>query len=742
MLLQGIIFEKWLDEQRFHGNIQKESHKLDAMNDKGIRMARVWGCCAWAFLSSFAAAGEDMNVAALAPRELPKAAQKKFVAFPGITGPEPLAGLVRQYLAALDRGYRLRTFSITPGKDKTCVMSLQLEDEQGWGESVEFDVTEAMGGEVDRHGAQARRLEESMSSLMGEPEFLYRSGSALAPIELEPVDTLEQIDERMRDYLRKNEPPCEWEGSVLTRGILKKHRNHFLQALSLVNKRGQRKLLYFDLTDAYRHLEESGDATVKEEVRKRKKLYGPGFSKKETALEKETASGSNAASFGSLRLQGSDASLSMLKNVGDLAMLKTALKQYAIARGAAYRLTGFSMPPVSPVNAGSFYVALFLQDEDGWGETVLFDAKELGAHWDNRRGDALTALATGISSLAEKDSFFPRYYGSSRYPVMFPEVDSISRIEEWQRTFIRQREADCLVDHVIDLLDEDRDGKERFLEVVTLKDSRGRAKLLHFDMTRAYRSLERSDEASQKLVRQLMKRHKARRETDLVSRFFRNLPEASSQMEPYLPFDAGSIVEFHDRLTQFVEDLDMGYRIQGFTPLKSSESALVAMHLENRQGWRQTIVLDLTRVSRRIDRSPERAAEKLRAALDRIASGVPRFYGSYAGSWGSIAIGNVHSVDELEKREKEKIARQFSGCKILSSRLQVYGSGCKDLERYAEVWTLQNDLGQQKDVYIELTDAYMELEESADPAIRQQAAARKALHQPAPEPVRNAWWKR
>lgn len=115
---------------------------------------------------------------------------------------------------------------------------------------------------------QSLGAEERSKEIISSDEKTDVGSSAENPVVLRGIKKIDQIKNQQQEYIRKHYEGYHFLGDMLTM-----NKGRFIQILTLRNDEGQIKLLFFDMSDAYKRLEKSSDKKTRLRVKEIEDLH-------------------------------------------------------------------------------------------------------------------------------------------------------------------------------------------------------------------------------------------------------------------------------------------------------------------------------------------------------------------------------------------------------------------------------------------------------------------------------------
>ncbi len=385
-----------------------------------------------------------------------------------------------QYVAKSDPGYRLTGFYLAPYEGISVrLLSLYLENEEGWGEVVHCHVGK-LGANPARELAA---LCSELNACVAKEPPPERYGSENNPIILKEESTIERMIEAQLACMRETAGHCrlvratklrEWRGN----------EDRFLEALSVEDERGRSRRFHFDMTHAYDRLHR-GDLRGILAVESR---YDS--ADKATIIERDPVR----------RDLADEIVINSLPPyvVRNLESLHGELLLQAELWREGFRIRGFT-PLFIGERAENFpfarrtqrlQVAMHLENGEGW-KTIRFVEFFSGSR--ERDASSINKLLRALDAILERTPpFSTPYAGAGKNPIHVGAVESASALERILRLALEAQCPDCrLLSGARYLLDP----QGRFLEAVTVEDRKSRLrKNIFFDLTDAYAGLLHSQD--------------------------------------------------------------------------------------------------------------------------------------------------------------------------------------------------------------------------------------------------------
>ena len=107
--------------------------------------------------------------------------------------------------------------------------------------------------------------EDTSSEVIQVDESYYSNCDHPIVLDFKKVKSIDQLDHILEEYVRKN-----FEGYTIKGRMFTSDEGQFIIALALKNDDGKRALVYFDVTEAYKKLDQSGDKATKTKLKLRK----------------------------------------------------------------------------------------------------------------------------------------------------------------------------------------------------------------------------------------------------------------------------------------------------------------------------------------------------------------------------------------------------------------------------------------------------------------------------------------
>lgn len=110
--------------------------------------------------------------------------------------------------------------------------------------------------------------EDTSSDVIQIDESYYSNRDNPIVLDFKKVKSTDQLDNILEEYIRKN-----FEGYTIKGRMFSSDEGQFIIALALKNDDGKRALVYFDVTEAYKKLDKSGDKATKKKMKLRKSKH-------------------------------------------------------------------------------------------------------------------------------------------------------------------------------------------------------------------------------------------------------------------------------------------------------------------------------------------------------------------------------------------------------------------------------------------------------------------------------------
>lgn len=110
--------------------------------------------------------------------------------------------------------------------------------------------------------------EGTSSNVIQIDESYYSNRDNPVVLDFKKVRSTDQLDNILEEYIRKN-----FEGYTIKGRMFSSDEGQFIIALALKNDDGKRALVYFDVTEAYKKLDKSGDKATKKKMKLRKSKH-------------------------------------------------------------------------------------------------------------------------------------------------------------------------------------------------------------------------------------------------------------------------------------------------------------------------------------------------------------------------------------------------------------------------------------------------------------------------------------
>lgn len=110
--------------------------------------------------------------------------------------------------------------------------------------------------------------EDKSNEVIQVDESYFSNSDNPIVLDFKKVKTSDQLDNVLEEYIRKNYEEYTIKGRMFT-----SDGDHFIIALALKNDDGKRALVYFDVTEAYKKIDQSGDKETKKKMKARKSKH-------------------------------------------------------------------------------------------------------------------------------------------------------------------------------------------------------------------------------------------------------------------------------------------------------------------------------------------------------------------------------------------------------------------------------------------------------------------------------------